>query len=398
MILPENSIGISDVLSHRECPRRFSYGMRRHVARGQQSDQRTPESGSYATEYGSAIHDCIRWVEDGYSDDDAITKAFVRYGRWLEPSDQQLLRDDLEVYRSRDFPDTRTIALEDEFRVPLFKHDGAMIFFRFKLDRLYERLDAPGTFIHVDYKSSRHAKAEADVHSDLQLWAYNWGVHEHFPECDRLLQFYDQLRYGQVPTRKSDEQREQIREWLIRQVTAVLEDEDFGDDELLAPKFNEWCPWCPILESCSVVRDLTDYAATRIAALAPAEKQGRRTVLNLDAARAGEYTDELDKVRRARQVLERFEESVRGLLRDMPADRREALGYDRRSRTNTIFTPRAAEALHEALGDRFYELVKITKSGLESNLVDDDDLLAWALGLGDKVAGADVIVPRRDAA
>ncbi len=400
MNLPENSIGISDLLAHRECPRRMSYGMRRHTGRGEQSDDRTPESVSYPTSYGSAIHDCIRWVEDGYSDDDAITKAFERYGHVLDPSDQDQLRKDLAVYRARDFPNMRTVASEDEFRMPLdlFTPDGRRVYFRFKVDRLYERLDQPGTFVHIDYKSSRHPKTQQEIHEDLQLWAYNTGLHYAHPEIDHLEQVYDQLRFGQLPTRKSDEQREQMREWLTREAEIVLADEDWQDDGLLPYRFNEWCPWCPILESCGVVGDLTDYAMTRIAALAPEEKQGRKTVLNLDRSRVSEYTDELDKVKTARNVLKRFDESVRGLLRDMPAVARAEAGYELRTRGATRFTPRAAEALHERLGNRFYDVVSLTKSGLESHLVEDPDLLQWALDLAEQGDGAEMVVPRRDAA
>ena len=89
----------------------------------------------------------------------------------------------------------------------------------------------------------------------------------------------------------------------------------------------------------------------------PEEKQGRKTVLNLDRSRTGEYTAELDKVKTARAVLKRFDESVRGVLREMPAVARAEAGYELRTRGATRFTPRAAEALHERLGNRFYDVV-----------------------------------------
>jgi hypothetical protein len=60
------------------------------------------------------------------------------------------------------------------------------------------------------------------------------------------------------------------------QLEVKIEADDYHDDGLLPWRFNEWCPWCPILESCGVVEHVTDYALTRIAALAPEEKQGAR--------------------------------------------------------------------------------------------------------------------------
>lgn len=372
--------------------------MKRHVGPGSQSDKETPESGSRATAYGSAIHDVLKHVEDGDDDDTAIQKAWTVWHHLLDPPDLRLLRDDLETYRRRDFPNTRAVAVEDEFRVPLFKYKGEQIYFRFKLDRLYERVDAPGTFIHIDYKSSRWAKSEAEVHEDLQLWAYNFGIHEYFAECDRLIQVYDQLRYGQIPTRKTEEQREQMREWLIREITTVLEDESWQKDGLLDYRFNEWCPWCPILESCGVVKDLTDYAATRIAVLAPQEKVGRRIEVQLDPTRLEEYAAELDKVRVAMRVMERYSDSVKDVIRDLPYEQMDALGYDLRERTNTSFPPDVAERLLEEIGPAsFFQSIKVTKTRLESVLGEDPDLLERALALGVKEAGTPSLVRRKAA-
>jgi hypothetical protein len=393
--LPNDSLGITDLIAHRECPRRMSYGLRRHSGPGEQSDDRTPEAGSYATAYGSAIHAAIQMLEEGREIEDAIQVAWNEHGAWLEPGDLELLRRDLDTYRQRDFPNTRTVLSEDEIRVPLFIYKGRQIYFRAKVDRLYERLDAPGTFIHVDYKSSRHAKSEKEVHEDLQMWAYNFAIHELYPECDLLLQFYDQLRYGQVPTRKTPQQREQMRDFLVKEVTAVLEDDDVRSDGLLRPRKNQWCAWCPIMESCPVVDELTEFGLVELAALAPIEKVGRKKVVQLAAERLEEYVARFEDVKRAQGVLKRYAESMGDVLRRMEAERRADLGYELRPRGASVFTPQAAEALHERLGERFYELVGLTKSGLESALAEDPDLLAWALSLADERDGSSVLAAIR---
>jgi hypothetical protein len=396
--LPDDSIGISDVLAHRECPRRFSYSMRRHTGRATQSDDRTPEDRNPATIYGSAMHDCIQAVEDGDSDQDAILAAFGKYGHSLEPNDAGRLARDLEKYRERDFPGTRTVMNEGELRLPLLTRDGKRTFFRARIDRLYERLDRPGHFIHVDYKSSRWRKTQQEVDDDPQMWTYNWALHEWFPEIEHLDQVYDQLRHGQLHTSKTPAQRREVRDWLEMQVNLVLDDYDVRDDGLLAHRYNEWCAYCPILESCPVVFELTDYALTRIAALAPSRKEGRRQIVDLKQERIGEYADELAQVRQAKTVLERFETSVAGLLREMPEERRAQLGWTTRDSGATNFTPRAAEALYERVGpERFFQIAKLTQAGLRAALADDDDLLAWALDLGEKVTGATSVVRRRDA-
>lgn len=392
MQLPDDSIGISDILGYRECPRRMSYGMRRHSGKGAQDDTRTPEGSNQGAQYGSAIHEAIAAVEEGYPHEKAIQIAWDKYGRKLRPSDLALLNEDLITYHARDFPNTRTISSEEDLRVPLLVHDGRQVYFRFKLDRLYERVDAPGTYIHVDYKSSRWARSEQEVHEDLQMWAYNFAIHEYFPECERLIQVYDQLRYGQFQTRKNDVQRAQMRNWLEINVRAILDDEDVRDDGLLRPSFNKWCPWCPVMESCDVVGQLTDYAATRIDALAPTVKEGRRKVTKVEPGKLEEYTAEFDKVRTAIAVLERFQSTVKDeLLRELPDEELAALGYELAERSNTVFEPDAVERLYEALGPEFFSVAKITKSKLEAALKEDPDLLEWALEQGTKVAGTAVL-------
>jgi hypothetical protein len=248
----------------------------------------------------------------------------------------------------------------------------------------------------VDYKSSKWAKSADDVHADLQMWAYNFAIHELYPECDRLIQVYDQLRYGQLSTRKTAAQREQMREWLTINVEAILDDDDVRDDGLLKPTYNRWCPWCPVLESCSVVNDLTEFAATRIATLAPTVKEGRRQVVQVEPAKIEEYASVMDKSRVAVRVLERFQDAVKDMLRDMPDEDRYELGYELADRENTVFPPAAIERISEALGPDFFEAAKITKTGLQTVLSDRPDLLAWALEQGVKESKTPVLQRRKE--
>lgn len=392
MKLPADSIGISDVLAYRECPRRMSYAMRRHLPGGGQSDEATPEAGGYATDYGSAIHRAIEAFEDDPEITAAVQTAWNEWGHRLDPTDLLTLRADMDTYQARDITNTRTVLNEGEIKVPLMRWRGRQIFFRAKIDRLYERLDAPGVYVAVDYKSSRTPKSDQEVREDLQLWAYNWSLTEYFPEIIELHQIYDQLRYGQIPTRKTAEARKRIHEWLVVQATAILEDEDVRDDGLLRPKKNEWCAWCPVLESCAIIPFLTEYARVRIAALAPAEKVGRKTVLKIDQDRIEDYVGEFAEAKDAVKILTRYVESLAKLLKDMPATEREALGYRVREDKNRKWTPRALADLHTQLGERFYDLVRVTKTGLEAELADEPELLSWALSEAEDTAGSSVLV------
>jgi hypothetical protein len=196
--LPNNEVGISDILQWRDCAARMEFGMRRHT----QGDP--PESWSPANAYGSAVHDAIEQLEDGATEDEAVQYAFGRYSKWLEPGDVSLLYDDLRLYVERDEIGVRTIVAEQDHRFPLFEYKGETIFFRFRLDRLYQRLDDERMFIGIDYKTSKWAKSQAEVDEDLQMWAYNVGIFEFladvYPEIEdpQLVQVYDQLRYGRA--------------------------------------------------------------------------------------------------------------------------------------------------------------------------------------------------------
>jgi hypothetical protein len=329
--------------------------MRRHTQAGEH-----PEAQGPSTAYGSAVHEAIAFAEtEVASDEEAVQRAFDLYAKWLEPRDLEQLRTDLETYRARDYAGVRTVAVETELRVPLFEHEGQTMFLRTRIDRLYQRLDNPGVFIHVDYKSSKWPRSAKQVHEDRQLWLTNFIVHEVWPECVMLRQVYDQLNFGQLRTDKNPEQRALIRDWAIKQVTAILH------DDRLDPKKNEWCPWCPILESCSVVREMTHYAAAEIAVLAPEHKEGRKIVTELDPALYDTYVGQLENVAIARKILDRFDARVREVLREMPESRREALGYALKNRSATSWPAEAMRAAHEILGDEFYELASLSKTALE---------------------------------
>jgi hypothetical protein len=393
MLLPNDSIGISDILAWRECPRRMSFSMRRHTQAGE-----PPEAESASTAFGTAMHDVLEVIgNDDIFDDEAVQVAFDRHARWLDPDDLPRLRENLTVYRQRDYLGVRTIAVEGEYRVPLFTaDDGRLIYFRFKIDRLYQSIENPGQFISVDYKTSRWPKSEQEVHSDVQQWAYNFGVHEVFPECETLVQIYDQLRYGATPTRKSEQQRDQIKEWLIRHVRAIMRDEAVGDDGLLKPKLNDWCAWCPIAESCMVVRDVTDFTAAKIAALAPQTQQGRAWNVDLDPTRIDEYVAVLDEVAQAKKLLERYEESVRAVVKQMPQQKRESLGYRVIERRVDRFPPEALRLAHETMGEAFYEAVGLSKAAIER--YPDEAGREFLLSLAQKEVGSTYVQRKRGAA
>lgn len=349
MELPGNAIGISDILQFRECRQRWAFDMQRWSEDGE-----APEATNPNNAYGSAIHHAIALTEQGFDDQEAIEGAVAEYGRWLEPEDIETLEIDLQTYHERDYAGVRTVASEDNMRVPLFRHNGETIYFRFTLDRLYVRLNNPAAFLHVDYKSSAHKKSDSEVHKDPQLWAYNWAIHEMWPECEDLHQNYDQLKFGSIPTRKNDLQRAQIKDWLIKQVKAILESDH------LEPKFNMWCPWCPLMESCTEPRRASEFARMRIEELSPPGSD----VASLAGADMETYLRDLDEFETVRKCAERFSESVKGVLRELPAERRQQLGWGLFPSSRDVWGSDALRQLYNVLGDDFFLLVKLTKTNI----------------------------------
>lgn len=387
----EVEVGISDLLADRDCPRRAAYGARRHTERGMQNQAAmTPEAGSPAASYGSCLHDAIEHSENGWSDIEAIEVAWSKWGHDLGPEDVTQLHEDIAVYHTRDFKNVRTVLSEGEIRVFLcVLPDGRRCFFRGRIDRLYERLDRPGSFILVDYKTSKWQKSQEEVDQDPQQWSYNWGAHEFFPEIEELDQCYDQFRHGQVFTRKTDAQREEIREWLILQAHEYFKDKPLMADGLPAPRFNMWCAYCSHLMDCPIVPKLSDWALGRIKILGgelPAEIDAAVTPIDT-------YVDQFDSVQSAIRALTAFEEGVKTLAKQLPEQERDRLRFRLSERKNTVYDQESLEAMHNRLGPQFFELVKASKGRLEK--IEDEQVRDWALSLGVQVPGPKVVTRRK---
>lgn len=393
MKLPKDSIGVSDIQDWAECPRRMSFQMQRH-----ELGKDPPEAAvNPNVRYGSALHDAVEVIENAdVSDDQAIQHLMSNGHRWLTPDVIEELKADLRVYREREPLGVRTVMNETEIRVPLMKHNGVQIFYRARIDRLYESLTTPGLFFHRDYKGSNWPKSQAEVDEDKQMSAYNWSLHEYLPEIETLVQIYDQLHFGEIETSRTEAQRQATFEWLKMAAVAILEDEEYGPDGLLVPEFNRWCAYCPIMESCAVVPELTNYALAEIAKLAPERKVGRKTTIDLDDSLFDVYVEQLRKASAARGVLDKFEKAVKERLRELPLHEREQYGYTLRTRSLDVFSAEALRAAHNVLGDdEFYRLVTLSKQAVTAAVGEDKAKLDLILGMADRVPSRPFVVEKR---
>lgn len=368
MDLPNDEIGISDILDYRECPQRFSLSIQRHLPMpekfqlepGEKAD--SPLRQSWATAYGSCVHDAIEVIENTQcSDDEALDAVWGKWQHWLGPDDLEDMKVDLQTYRTRSATGYRLIGTELEMRAPLFVHEGRMIYFRARIDVLYQYIDNPTVYLSRDYKSSRMPKSEEEVHKDIQQWAYNFVICENYPEAETLIQEYDQLKFGVIPTRKNNQQRAQIKAWLIRQVKAMLA------DQVMKPTSNEWCYTCPLMADCRVTHMAPEFWINRLGALAPERKEGRKVVVQLTDEHAGfeVYLDVLPKAKKAYKVMERFIAAVEDVIREMPAERRVDTGYRfGKPPKQQKFGPDELRKVHQIMGEEFWQVAGITKKAL----------------------------------
>jgi hypothetical protein len=357
------SIGISDLLGWRECPTRMMDGMRRHVG------DESPEAVNWTNAFGSAVHHAIYLVDTkAMSHEDAIREVMREFAQYLTPEDSTLLRENLAIFEKRRPLGVQLIAAEQDMRVPLFVYDGTQvasptqIYFRFKVDVLYRLIAYPDVFLARDYKSSRHAKTAEEVHSDLQQFAYNWALHERYPECRRLFQTYDQLRFGAIPTTKTDEQRLEIKQWLIDVTTAMIE------DTAMKPKLNEWCRYCERAVTCPEPRRASRYTRGRMAVLAPLTKEGRKVRVMF-----AEEGDELEHIiekelpawQATKKHIEHVEKELKAIIGEMTVEDRERLHWRIQERNTRTISPDGLRELHALMGDSFFELVSLSITKLE---------------------------------
>jgi hypothetical protein len=322
-----------------------------------------PENVDWRNAYGLAVHLALAAVESGlFSHEEAISKALESYGLWLDPEDTAQLREDMRIFERRRPLGVTLVGSEMELRVPLFMHEDRQIYFRCRLDVLKRLISNPSVFIHRDYKSSKWQKTEAEIHSDLQLWAYNWAIHDWFPECQTLIQTYDQLRFGEHNTSKNAEQRAHMKQWLIDMVKLILADTTWR------PKLNDWCNYCPIVTICREPRRATRYTRDLLATLAPLTTEGRK--IKVEFAGNGNAVEEmieqeLPGMVQTRKHIERVEEELKSVLKRLPQAERERLGWKLTDRRRRHISPEGLRALHQEMGDTFYQIADMSITRLE---------------------------------
>lgn len=320
MKLPGNSLGISDAKQFEECPMLFYENMKRHS--GVEPAEYT--GYSYPLAFGNALHEAAELVvaNDGEAYlDDAVEHAWTRWGRHLPAESYEELRDDIKtvIDRSGVADNLELIAVEKDMKVSVFvgesdekkqmlDEEHVEYFYRFKIDALYRDRNDPGHFIIRDFKTVRRRRSQAEVDEDMQLTAYDFGIREMLGnEVTKVTIWYDQVKFQELFTSREEHDRQMFKGWITARIREILD----VPVEAVAntPKLNEYCSWCPLLETCGIIDKINDVHLAQIKALS-----GRvESAEDLDS-----YIEKFDTAKNSMKALKEYTERISKFLKNNP--------------------------------------------------------------------------------
>ena len=275
MKLPENSLGVSDAEQWHECQQKFHLSMQRHLG----VEQLRGGVLSFPLAYGNALHDAAQEIlesdnlEDVYVDD-VLDVAWAKWSSHLTPESHAELKEDIQtvLLRSLSANNLELICCEEDMSVPLFtgrEQGGALdeesvwYKYRFKIDALYRKKDDPTHYVIRDFKTTRQQMFQNDIDKMQQFTAYDFGIRRLFPDAKEVTIWYDQVKFREMFTSRDAEDRIKFEEYMRSTILSVL---DTPEEKVAnTHKLNNWCSWCPLLDSCGVLEDCTSYGLVEIA-------------------------------------------------------------------------------------------------------------------------------------
>lgn len=325
MLLPNNSLGVSDALQFSRCPRLFTHNIRR-FSEGEEPIYIAGDL-SVPLAYGNAVHEgalAIVKNPDIYLDD-ALDLAWAEWSHALEPKHHAELKGDLQqiLDRTREAENMRLVSAEEDMMVPVYRgeadpelqmgdEEAVWYYYRFRIDALYEVLDEPGHYVIRDFKSYRRKKWQDDIDEDDQFTGYSYGVKKLLGDaCKQVTIWVDQCKHedGEIFSQRTDVEELAFEEFMRSQIRAVLS----SPVEVLAnrPKLNEFCSWCPLLENCAVLEYASDFGLARIGPRA-AEILGEETPDLTDFHE--DYLTAKNAIKALSSFKERFEDVLKERL------------------------------------------------------------------------------------
>lgn len=328
----------------RGCPRQWKA---KYVERRVEAGDR-----SYALRYGSLVHAVLYVMEEeGLDPEEALDRCFPADA---EPEMFAEARKDLQAYMERRaMPRDRfaTLGVELDLSAELYVDEVfGPIWYRGIVDWLGLDPEYPDVLHAVDYKTNRTPPHDGDVKGDVQLKGYDWLVRQMMFRYGgrRVVMHLDAVKWREVEVFYSDQEIEEWHAWAVAVVRKILRDEE------AKPRLNPGCDWCPVKNDCPAYDTLPEQAQI-VLGQAPDTLNDREYALNW-RDRANGYRLLLEKA--VKTIDASFQQTARekGVL--TVGDWRWTLEPE----WGDVIDMRA---LHAAVGDRFYDMVSVTKKAIE---------------------------------
>ena len=376
MRLPNNSLGVSDAKQFMECPKLFYRNMARHLRPEGAPDDSLIAQNSEVLSYGSAVHDAALIVvknPDVYLDD-AVDAAWAKWAPYLQPEHHAEMREDVKVVIDRTIEAQENLELvcaEEDWKFPVFvgrpqgdamldEEEGEWYYYRFRIDALYRRKDDPTHYIIRDFKTVRRERWQSDIDEDMQFTAYDYGVRQALGDgVENVTLWYDQLKFGEVFSSRTDSDRMKFEEYIQSTIKAVL---DMPAEEVMDTfKLNQFCGWCPLLTSCGVVDYANDLAAYEIGMMSKADPSKVPDITP--------YIERYELSKKAVKALDEYNTRMSDFLKNNPGRHGETIYVK-----STVNTPKwDARDVYGIVGDQLLDNLPLVSKKAISEYLNDPD-------------------------
>ena len=376
MKLPDNSLGVSDSVQFHECPKLFYRNMARHLRAPGAPDDQLIAQNSEILSYGSCVHDAALVVvqnPDVYLDD-AVDAAWRKWAPYLQPEHHAEMREDVKIVIDRTIEAQENLELvcaEEDWKVPVFvgeangsldEEDGQWYYFRFRIDALYRRKDDPTHYVIRDFKTTRRQKFQSDIDEDMQFTAYEYGVRQALGDSvESITIWYDQIKHGEIFSSRDETDRIKFQEYIESTIKAVL---DMPAEEVMDTfKLNQWCGWCPLLESCAVVNYANDLAMFEISQMS-----------NQDPSKIPDISPYIERYERSKlavKALEEYNSRMSDFLKKNNGTYNGMTYFP-----STVNTPKwTARDVFEIVGDEVLDKLPLVSKTTIKEYLDDPDFM-----------------------
>lgn len=289
------SLSASSLAIWESCPARWTAEYITGVRRG----------GSDAAELGHVLHSTLEeyvrrvYLDSKHTPSMAMLENILRV-EYIKSFDTDLTNpryaaavrmiDDWYARSADEFVDRTVLLLEDKRSFDLPTSAGP-ITFNYIFDRL-DRLDEPGVYEVVDYKSGMWRLNPADLRDRPQARIYALAAQLMFPDAKKIWVKFDQLRHDAVGIVFTAEENKATWDYLIRKAEEIIATDP---DQPIPEYVNAECRWCVRKHDCESLGAAVDVTGV-IALGDPMVLAHKRMDLDARARALGDSIKEIDEL------------------------------------------------------------------------------------------------------